>query len=332
MKPTVALLALCLAGCGGSSGGSSGVPTGPGPTPVPTAPGPTTVDGGQLFTSGNAVAFLPTAVAQYRAAIVFLPGLRDPATGLPLDSRGLVNGTSGGGCSIWCSPGEKAQVRSRALQLAGGNVALIGTTTLEDNPASYNTLLQALSDFGTQSQHPELASIPIFFVGHSMGGCTAYGFSRVHGARVAGFLTMKGGCHSPAPAAAAAGVPGHFLIGAVDELYRRQNITGVFEGGRASDAPWAVSIDPFQHGPILDFDLMFDWIDAVLAARLPLSPGAPLHAISISDGWLGDRSTGAISPYACFSSARASASWLPSQETALDWQRMAKGTVVVGGC
>jgi dienelactone hydrolase len=147
-------------------------------------------------------------------------------------------------------------------------VALIGTTTLVDNPASYDTLLRTLSDFATQSQHPELASIPIFFVGHSMGGCTAYGFSRVYGNRVAGFFTMKGGCHNPGPAAAAAGVPGHFLIGALDEAYRRENITAVFDAGRGAGAPWTLSIDPFHHGPMVDFDLMFDWIDAVLASRL----------------------------------------------------------------
>jgi pimeloyl-ACP methyl ester carboxylesterase len=333
MKPMIVLLALGMVACGGDDSGGGPVgpgPVGPGPTGPPITPGP--VDGGQLFTYGNAVAFLPTGITQYQAAIVFLPGLRDPATGLPLDSRGIVTGTSSGGCSIWCSSAERAAVRSRALQLAGGNVALIGTTTLEDNPASYETLLQALSNFGTQSQHPELAGIPIVFVGHSMGGCTAYGFSRVHGARVAGFFTMKGGCHAPGPAAASASVPGHFLIGALDEQYRRENITAVFEAGRAAAAPWAISIDPFQHGPVLDFDLLFDWIDAVLAARLPPAPGAPLRAITLTDGWLGDRSNGAISTYACFSSTRSSASWLPSEGTALDWQRMAKGTVVVGGC
>jgi pimeloyl-ACP methyl ester carboxylesterase len=229
---------------------------------------PTQVAGGQLFTYQNAVAFLPTGIAQYKAAIVFLPGLRDPATGLDLDSRALVNGSSGGACSIWCSPAEKAEVRTRALKLAGGNVALIGTTTLVDSVASYDTLLQALSSFATQSQHPELANIPILFVGHSMGGCTAYGFSRVHGDRVAGFLTMKGGCHSPAPAAGAASVPGYFLIGALDEQYRRANITAVFEAGRAAGAPWTLSIDPYHHGPMVDFDLMFDWIEGVLATRL----------------------------------------------------------------
>ena len=190
MKPTLALLALFCVACGGPSGGPTGVPTGP--TSLPTGPTFPTgqVDGGQLFAYQNTVAYLPSGIVEYKAAIVFLPGLRDPATGNDLDSRALVSGAPGGACSIWCSPAERAEVRSRALELAGGNVALIGTTTLVDNPASYDTLLRALADFGTQSQHPELANIPILFVGHSMGGCTAYGFSRVHGARVAGFFTM----------------------------------------------------------------------------------------------------------------------------------------------
>lgn len=285
-----------------------------------------------LFTYQNLVAYLPPGAAGYRAAIVFLPGLRDPATGNPLDSRALVRGTSELQCSIWCLAAERTEVRKRAAELAGGSVALIGTTTLEDNPASYETLLQALSEFGTQSLHPELANVPVFFVGHSMGGCTAYGFSRVHGARVAGFLTMKGACHNPGPASAAAAVPGYFLIGALDAPYRKDNITAVFEAGRATGAPWAVSIDPFDHRPIADFELMFDWIDAVLAARLPATAGAPLRPVTQTAGWLGDRSTGAISTYACYSSTRSTASWLPSRETALHWQRMAGGTVVVSSC
>src|SRR5688572_27426179 len=193
MTPTITLLAVFVVACGGRA--SSAQPIVPAVTSG-ESDGGRDVDGGQLFTYGNAVAYLPAGVAEYEAAIVFLPGLRDPATGNDLDSRALVRGTPGGGCSIWCSPAESAAVRSRALELAGGNVALIGTTTLIDTPASYDTLLQALSNFGTQSQHPELANMPIFFIGHSQGGCTAYGFSRVHGARVAGFLTMKGGCHS----------------------------------------------------------------------------------------------------------------------------------------
>ncbi|HEX6162548.1 MAG TPA: hypothetical protein VFZ31_04225 [Vicinamibacterales bacterium] len=273
LKQIMALAALCTVACGG---GSTSAPTAPSPPTTSTTPTATTVpsftpsqvEGGQLLTYQNAVAFLPAGVAQYKVAIVFLPGLRDPATGMDLDSRALVNGTAAGGCSIWCTPAEKAEVRSRALKLGGGNVLLVGTTTLIDTPASYDTLIQALSNFGTQSQHPELANIPIFFVGHSQGGCTAYGFSRLHAARVAGFMTMKGGCHNPAPPAAAVSVPGYFLIGALDEPHRRDNITAVYNAGRAAGAPWTLSTDPYHHGPIVDFNLMFSWIDSVLATRI----------------------------------------------------------------
>jgi hypothetical protein len=118
----------------------------------------------------------------------------------------------------------------------------------------------------------------------------------------------------------------------MDAPHREENITAVFEAGRAGGAPWAVSIDAFGHGPIVDFDLMFEWIDAVLAARLPAGAGGPLRAMAEADGWLGDRSSGAIAAYECYSSTRSSASWLPSQETALGWQRMAGGSVVVTSC
>jgi hypothetical protein len=285
-----------------------------------------------LYTYGNAVAYLPPEVTEYKAAIVFLPGLKDPTTGNPLDSRGLVSGSVEANCSIWCTSYDKYMVRTRSLSLAGGDVALIGTTTLVDGSASYTTLLQTLTQLGTLSLHPELATIPIFFVGHSMGGCTAYGFTRAYPTRVAGFLTMKGACHSTAAAGGAAGVPGLFLIGALDETYRRDNITAVFEAGRAGGALWALSTDPYYHGPIIDFELMFSWIDTVLSARLPLTPGGSLRAMPDSTGWLGDRSTGAISTYACYAGTRSSAAWLPSESAAIRWQLMAGGSLVVNGC
>jgi len=168
-------------------------------------------------------------------------------------------------------------VKKRALDLEGGNVALVGTTTLLDQPADYDKLLQALSQSATTA-------------------------------------------------------PGFFLIGRLDEPHRTANITPVFEAGRGAGAPWSLSTDAFGHGPIVDLDLMFDWIDAVLTARLPATAGAPLRAMAETAGWLGNRSTGAVSTYACYGAARSSASWLPSQEAALGWQRMAGGSVVSSNC
>src|SRR5688572_4512339 len=115
MKPAIALLALFSVACGGGSSPGPTAPTSPTAPIATTVPSftPAQVDGGQLLTYQDAVAFLPAGIAQYKVAIVFLPGLRDPATGNDLDSRALVNGTSGGACSIWCTPAEKAEVRGR---------------------------------------------------------------------------------------------------------------------------------------------------------------------------------------------------------------------------
>jgi len=320
--PTLAmglLTSLLVAACGQSD------PAGPTETVDANVHG--------MFTHQSFLAYLPPAKTEYKVAIVFLPGLRDPATGNPLDSRRVVSGAPGTGpCPIWCLSSELDEVKKRALDLVGGNVALVGTTTLLDQPADYDKLLQALSQFGAQSLHPELSTIPILFVGHSQGGCTAYGFTRANAARVAGFITMKGGCHNPGPAQSATTAPGFFLIGRLDEPHRTANITPVFEAGRGAGAPWSLSTDAFGHGPIVDLDLMFDWIDAVLTARLPATAGAPLRAMAETAGWLGNRSTGAVSTYACYGAARSSASWLPSQEAALGWQRMAGGAVVSSNC
>jgi hypothetical protein len=118
----------------------------------------------------------------------------------------------------------------------------------------------------------------------------------------------------------------------MDAPHRRDNITGVFENGRSAGAPWALSIDAFGHGPMLDFDHMFTWIDEVIAARLPSTSGAPLRPMTEIAGWLGNRSNGAIASYACYGSTRTSASWLPSRSSAQGWQRMAGGSVVVSEC
>src|SRR5688572_2001495 len=105
MQRTIEALAIALttslvvAACGGSERGATDV----------------VLTSDTLLTYQNAVAYLPRGITEYKAAIVFLPGLRDPATGNPLDSRALVRGTSEGGCSIWCLPDEKTEVRSRAL-------------------------------------------------------------------------------------------------------------------------------------------------------------------------------------------------------------------------
>jgi hypothetical protein len=58
-------------------------------------------------------------------------------------------------------------------------------------------------------------------------------------------------------------------------------------------------------------------------------PGPPDPTVP---GWLGNRSTGAIAGFACYSDNKLLASWLPSEQTARDWQAMVGGAGLVTSC
>jgi hypothetical protein len=273
-----------------------------------------------MYEGRNFLAYLPPGVPAYRAAIVFLAG----TTG---DSRQIVRGDTNFVCSIWCDRARSAEFRRKSLLLAEGRVVLIGSPASDAAVTYYDELRAAMAGFGTASAHPELTHLPLLLVGGSLGGCTAYQVTRVHSADVIGFVSMKGGCHSPFDAALAVTVPASFFIGGNDEASRRTNITRVFDENRAAGALWSVAIEPnTAHDAIVDIDMLIRWMDAVLTRRLPESavPGGPvtLRPITEASGWLGDRSSFAVAQYGSYSGDKLRASWLPSEQTARDWQAL----------
>ena len=127
-----------------------------------------------IYTHGNVRAYLPLGIAEYKAAIVFLPGLKDPATGNPLDSRSLVGGTPGGSCSIWCSPAME-EVRSAPSSSPAETWHSSERRPWSTNLQATQTLLGALSALGTQSLHPELEAFRSCSSGTRWGGAPRTG-------------------------------------------------------------------------------------------------------------------------------------------------------------
>jgi hypothetical protein len=106
-----------------------------------------------------------------------------------------------------------------------------------------------------------------------------------------------------------------------------------FEANRGDEAPWALAIEPgVGHAWTTNDKLVFTWAAAIAARRVPESftPGEPLtlREIDPASGWLGDRGTGSIAGYACFTGNRLTAVWLPSEQTARDWQLVTEGSAV----
>ena len=284
-----------------------------------------------FYSRGDILAFLPPGVSTFRGAIFFLPGFNN-------DSRPLVRGEASlPGCLDWCGA-IRTELRQRAVLLAETHgLALFGMKHMPNDANTWDEMLAAVTNIAAQSGRPDLAQVPLLLVGHSAGGCLAYSFTRVHSDRVIGFMSGKGQCHAPSDAGplGARSVPAYFFIGEDDLASRLENITTVFEENRALGALWAVAIElGTGHAVLLDVGLQITWMDAVLGMRLPDSAGAgALRPMTEASGWLGNRSTSAIAEYVCYNDNKLVASWLPSEQTARDWQALVgAGTQTVISC
>ncbi len=265
-----------------------------------------------LYELGEVVAYLPPEVSTYRGVYFLVPGFGG-------DARPLIRGQA--------DPAG-VEYRRRAVERAVKyGLAVAGSNSLPLTVESYDLMRTALSSLAGQSGRPELGSAPMLLDGWSNGACLVFGFSRLHGERVIGFVAQKL-CGNPlTDGMEARSVPGYFLVGEQDTPERVAKAIQVFEVNRAAGAPWAVVIEPGVGHVLSGVDALFHWFDAVLALRLPDAPGT-LRPMDQSSGWLGDRATFGIAPHACYGGAELEASWLPSEPTAREWQHLASaGTV-----
>lgn len=271
----------------------------------------------------GALFYLPPATTTIRA--VFLNLFNNNS-----DSRPLLRGELDYYQGNTALP-EMAAFRRKMLAFARTyGVALMGApiSWADTVPESYRRLLEALTTASIQSGRTELEHAPLVMHGFGTGGCVAYGITLHHAERVVGFVAEKLGLCLSADSAAARTVPGYLIhggLGSTPDVL--QAITSAYERNRAKGALWALGVAHDEgHSVLRDHDLLFRWLGDALARRLPgtITPGVPvvLRAIEENTGWLGDGSSLAIGPWACYPGDRTAANWLPSERTARDWQRI----------
>ena len=118
-------------------------------------------------------------------------------------------------------------------------------------------------------------------------------------------------------------MPAYLTLGATDDVVSNPAATAVFEANRARNAIWALAVEPGAgHFELSDAsrNLTIGWMVTILELRLPLTPGTALTDIPEVSGWLGNRTTFEIAPYADYADNKLEASWLPSQGTAQAWK------------
>jgi poly(3-hydroxybutyrate) depolymerase len=139
------------------------------------------------------------------------------------------------------------------------------TTYCEADRGSGRALLSALTALGRASGHPEFDTAPLFLLGFSAGGQFSYSFACFCPARVAAFVSNKGGIYVTPATAAARDIPGLFIAGSKDTT-RRPVILKIYSDNRKLGARWCMAIEPNRgHETANANDLALPFFAAVLA-------------------------------------------------------------------
>jgi dienelactone hydrolase len=191
-------------------------------------------------------------------------------------------------------------------------------------------LEQGLKDLAKTSGHPELATMPLFFLGMSRGGGMSMQLAELMPARTLAAVPV---CLEVGPSTLAGrAIPVVTIFGEKDGK-QMELLSARLPKERALGARFAIAVQwNRRHEFGQANNLAFVVLDEVISRRLPRDPG-PLHEIPLKDGWLGDVSgwgkdgqRPAVAAWADYKGERDQACWLPSRRSAFVWRAFVSGT------
>lgn len=207
---------------------------------------------------------------------------------------------------------------------------------------------KSLSDLGQKSGHPELATVPWALWGHSGGGHWAGGMVLLHPERIAAAWLRSGVppvADKPSTygiSEAATQVPLMCNLGTKEGVtVKNGQFSGVWSGVeffftamRTRGALIAVAVDPLSsHECGNQRYLAIPWLDACLAARLPMKAGGPLKPMVVAESWMAPLHTSESEmiepvPAAKFEGVIEKSVWLPNEAMARAWTQYVRDSVV----
>ena len=275
---------------------------------------------GGVYQLGEFALYLPAAADGPRAVIVALGG---PNT------KGFVTGEPFGAPvpaveAALQAYGQSVRQFAEEHRVAILGVSRFGPTSLPDGVESDQLILDALRAGAEASGTAGLADLPILLYGISGGSPEASGFATRHPGQVAG-LFLKVPIEAPTMTTELQRqVPVFIVLAEFDAFVDNAAMQAAFAANRANGAPWAIAMEPgVPHHAITPVHqgATLAWMDAVLGRRLAGGSGLIRNTVQQS-GWLGDLSTGRISPWGAYSGDRSAANWLPTKEAAEHWRAL----------
>ncbi len=216
---------------------------------------------------------------------------------------------------------------------------------------SDNAFQKSLQELGSQSAHPELATVPWAIWGHSGGGHWAGGMLLLHPERVAaawlrsGVPPLKAAEGKPTPYSmsdAACQVPVMCNLGTQEGVTVKDGrFAGVWGGVetffhelRSKGGLVGLAVDPLtSHECGNQRYLAIPWFDACLSTRLPNKTSEPLMPMLSNDAWVAPL---VLDPYKAhaplpaldYDGPIAQSVWLPNETIAKAWTQYVTDTAV----
>jgi hypothetical protein len=284
-----------------------------------------------LFEQGAFAMYLPTEVETVKGVFFYIAGRE---FGVRPIIRWVATGETPPG--LGPPPPEVVRFWGEMLpELARRHgLAVLGGLRGDIAPSTIASVFGSFSGFATQTGHAELAGAALLPLGYSFGGCFVSLLAAEHPDRIIGFQVNRGSCPVPVDGDLSAGalqaVPAQFINAGDDGSISpgtRADIEAVFEANRQAGAPWALAVGLNWTHDIEDGTrrLLEGWLDPVLEMRLPEEHTGDLIQLRPVDptaGWLGNPETFEIAAYEAYVGDPGTAVWLPSEETAVDWQEV----------
>jgi hypothetical protein len=276
---------------------------------------------GGTYQLGDFALFVPDIHGAPRAVLVAMGG---PNT------KGFVTGEPFGAPVPAVEAALQAFGQSLREFAAAHRIAILGSSRfgrniLEDNAASDQLILDALAEGSAASGAAGLAELPILLYGISGGSPEASGFAARNPEQTVGVFLKVPTALPAMTTETQLQVPVFIAQAELDAFVDNVAITASFAAGRSIGALWARAMEPgVPHHALTPAhqQTTLAWMDAALGKRLAGNSGRIRKGVEQS-GWLGDPSTGEVSPWGRYRGDRSMANWLPSRRAAEQWQAFA---------